>query len=218
MAQPTCCRCLPEKSPDYELMCTSPGYIYEHNQQEAVLEASQVHDPMAAYLVVLSSALYERISLVNSTSIGLCHNLALKLRYMTLVMGLVGILSPFVTAYEDASLLESSAKLRMAARQWQTAFCPSQLKTVPYFELPMPISRVRLLMQFRMGSHALPVEQGRLAKPAVPRHLRRCTLCRTRALGDERHFAFCRLQGSDFTKWNWQLKIWLSMHLAWAGG
>ena len=65
---------------------------------------------------------------------------------------------------------------------------PSQLKTVPYFELPMPISRVRLLMQFRMGSHALPVEQGRLAKPAVPRHLRRCTLCGTRALGDERHF------------------------------
>ena len=67
---------------------------------------------------------------------------------------------------------------------------PSQLKTVPYFELPMPISRVQLLMQFRMGSHALPVEQGRLAKPAVPRHLRRCTLCGTRALGDERHFVF----------------------------
>ena len=33
-------------------------------------------------------------------------------------------------------------------------------------------------------------EQGRLAKPAVPRHLRRCTLCGTRALGDERHFVF----------------------------
>ena len=45
-------------------------------------------------------------------------------------------------------------------------------------------------MQFRMGSHALPVERGRLAKPAVPRHLRRCTLCGTRALGDERHFVF----------------------------
>ena len=40
-------------------------------------------------------------------------------------------------------------------------------------------------MQFRMGSHALPVEQGRLAKPAVPRHLRRCILCGTRALGDD---------------------------------
>ena len=34
---------------------------------------------------------------------------------------------------------------------------PSQLKTAPYFEIPMPISRLRLLMQFRMGSHALPV-------------------------------------------------------------
>ena len=70
---------------------------------------------------------------------------------------------------------------------------PSQLKTVPYFELPVPISRLQLLMQFRMGSHALPVEQGRLARPAVPQHLRRCTLCGTRALGDERHFGFdCR--------------------------
>ena len=44
---------------------------------------------------------------------------------------------------------------------------PSQLKTEPYFEIPMPISRLRLLMQFRMGSHALPVEQGRLARPAI---------------------------------------------------
>ena len=45
-------------------------------------------------------------------------------------------------------------------------------------------------MQFRMGSHALPVEQGRIERPAIPRHLRRCTLCETRALGDERHFVF----------------------------
>ena len=67
---------------------------------------------------------------------------------------------------------------------------PSQFETVPYFQIPMPISRLRLLMQFRMGSHALLVEQGRLARPAIPRHLRRCTLCETRALGDERHFVF----------------------------
>ena len=67
---------------------------------------------------------------------------------------------------------------------------PSQLKTVPYFEIPMPISRLRLLMQFRMGPHALPVEQGRLARPAIPWHLRRCTLCETRALENERHFVF----------------------------
>ena len=45
-------------------------------------------------------------------------------------------------------------------------------------------------MQFQMGSHALPVEQGRLARLAIPLHLRRCTLCETRALGDERHFVF----------------------------
>ena len=47
-------------------------------------------------------------------------------------------------------------------------------------------------MQFRLGSHALPVEQGRLAKPAFPWHLRRSgsTLCGTRALGDQRHFVF----------------------------
>ena len=54
----------------------------------------------------------------------------------------------------------------------------------------MPISRLQLLMQFRMGSHALPAEQGRLARPAIPWHLRRCTLCETKALGDERHFVF----------------------------
>ena len=62
----------------------------------------------------------------------------------------------------------------------------------------MPISRVQLLMQFRMGSHALPVEQSRLARPAIPRHLRRCTLCETRAWGDEifdcPHFAHIRHQ------------------------
>ena len=29
------------------------------------------------------------------------------------------------------------------------------MKTVPYFEVPMPISRLQLLMQFRTGSHAL---------------------------------------------------------------
>ena len=59
----------------------------------------------------------------------------------------------------------------------------SQLKTVPYFEIPMPISGLRLLMQFRMGSHALPVEQGRLARPAISRHLRRCTFCESRGIG-----------------------------------
>ena len=53
-----------------------------------------------------------------------------------------------------------------------------------------PLSRVRVLMQFRMGSHSLPIEQGRLARPMIPRQLRRCTLCDTRGVGDERHYVF----------------------------
>ncbi len=36
--------------------------------------------------------------------------------------------------------------------------------------------------------HDLPIEQGRMARPIVPRYLRRCTLCSRRAVGDERHF------------------------------
>ena len=55
---------------------------------------------------------------------------------------------------------------------------------------PCLFSRMRLLMQFRMGSHSLPVEQGRLARPMIPRQLRRCTLCDTHAIGDERHYVF----------------------------
>ncbi len=40
------------------------------------------------------------------------------------------------------------------------------------------------------GWQALPVEQGRIEMPKVPRHLRRCTFCATSAIGDERHCVF----------------------------
>ena len=60
----------------------------------------------------------------------------------------------------------------------------------PYYELPMSITKLRSLFYFRMGSHLLPVEQGQLARPGVPRHLRSCTFCPHRALGDERHCIF----------------------------
>ena len=56
-------------------------------------------------------------------------------------------------------------------------FRQGRLGFEPYFGIPMPLSRMRLLMQFRMGSHSLPIEQGRLARPVIPRQLRRCTLC-----------------------------------------
>ena len=67
---------------------------------------------------------------------------------------------------------------------------PSNLRFEPYYELPMGISKLRALMQFRLGSHALPIEQGRFARPAVPHHLRRCTVCDTQAVGDELHCVF----------------------------
>ena len=55
---------------------------------------------------------------------------------------------------------------------------------------PMVISKHRALVQFRLGSHTLPIEQGRFARPAVPRHLRRCTVCITQAVGDQLHCVF----------------------------
>ncbi len=67
---------------------------------------------------------------------------------------------------------------------------PDKVRCEPYYELPMGIARLRALVQFRVGSHALPVEQGRYARPALPRHLRRCNLCSTQALGDELHYVF----------------------------
>ena len=38
--------------------------------------------------------------------------------------------------------------------------------------------------------HSLPVEQGRFVRPSLPRHLRRCDLCNTQAVGDELHYVF----------------------------
>ncbi len=33
------------------------------------------------------------------------------------------------------------------------------------FELLISLSKLRRLMQFRLGSHDLPIEQGRMARP-----------------------------------------------------
>ena len=63
---------------------------------------------------------------------------------------------------------------------------PGCMPSEPYFELPISIKRLRTLVQFRLGSHRLPIEQGRWTR--VPRFLRRCTLCVHHAPGDERHF------------------------------
>ena len=65
-----------------------------------------------------------------------------------------------------------------------------QFSGEPYHDLPTSITKLRLLLHFRMGCHSLPVEQGRLGRPSVPRHLRRCMLCAACAVGDERHCVF----------------------------
>ena len=67
---------------------------------------------------------------------------------------------------------------------------PNKVHCEPYYELPMSITRLRALVQFRLGSHSLPVEQGRFVRPSLPRHLRRCDLCNTQAVGDELHYVF----------------------------
>ena len=51
-----------------------------------------------------------------------------------------------------------------------------------YWEVPMSTAK---LQRIRMGSHLLPIEQGRHLR--LPRHRRVCRLCRTGALGDDRH-------------------------------
>ncbi len=58
------------------------------------------------------------------------------------------------------------------------------------YVLPLPVRKLRSIFPFWVGAHSLPVEQGRIEMPQVPRHLRRCTFCATNAIGDERHCVF----------------------------
>ena len=54
-----------------------------------------------------------------------------------------------------------------------------------YWEVPMSIAKLQRILRFRIGSHLLPIEQGRHLR--LPRHRRVCRVCHTGALGDERH-------------------------------
>ena len=56
-----------------------------------------------------------------------------------------------------------------------------------YWEVPVSIAKLQRMLRFRIGSHLLPIEQGRHLR--LPRHRRVCRLCHTEALGDERHTA-----------------------------
>ena len=94
----------------------------------------------------------------------------------------LGMASPFLGGRIQAHLCTYWC-LRWLSR-------PEQCSVGPYYDLPFSIKKLRSILHFRMGLHALPIEQGRLDRSAVPRHLRQCTFCTTRAVGDERHCLF----------------------------
>ena len=121
----------------------------------------------------------------------LCGNWAagVRKRYLSLSMQ-----SPFTSAgvcAVDAPTFQKKlsdeyklvwAGLHVSPRTAPTArakFCtyfrwlsrPGGMPSEPYFELPISLSKLRSLVQFRVGSHDLPIEQGRMARPAVPRYL-----------------------------------------------
>ncbi len=80
-----------------------------------------------------------------------------------------------------------SGAIRLAGLAHVALYCPQRVpisapvsagykaSVDPHCALPMSITKLRLLLYFRMGSHLLHDEQGRLARPGVPRQLRTCT-------------------------------------------
>ena len=56
------------------------------------------------------------------------------------------------------------------------------------FSTPVHISQLRLLIQFRTGSHKLPIVTGRWLN--IPRSQRVCQACQTSSVCDEYHLVF----------------------------
>ena len=83
----------------------------------------------------------------------------------------------------DPRLSSSSGVKLCTYQRWFArpagSHCPN------YWDVPMGTAKLQRIFRFRMGSHMLPIEQGRHLQ--LPRHRRVCKLCRTGALGDERH-------------------------------
>ncbi len=67
---------------------------------------------------------------------------------------------------------------------------PYKLNSEPYYELTLPVTKLRSVVHFRMGACALSIEQGRIGKRKVPRQLRGYPFCTTNAMGQERHCGF----------------------------
>ena len=92
-------------------------------------------------------------------------------------------LASFDSLPQDPRLAPSAGVKLCTYHRWfgrpQNAACPS------YWESPMGNAKLHRILRFRMGSHHLPIEEGRHFNQ--PRASRVCNLCNTAALGDERH-------------------------------
>ena len=113
------------------------------------------------------------------------------------------VLVPHKILHDTVSIFAQSPKL--AANVVRDG--GNQNKTdLPSIPVPMSTARLQRILRFRMGSHLLPIEQGRHLR--LPRHRRMCRLYLTGALADERHMllvgpAHLQLQisGTSFLYW-----------------
>lgn len=80
----------------------------------------------------------------------------------------------------EARLSPSSGIKLCTHQRWLArpagSHCPN------YWDSLMDTAKLQRVFRFCMGSHMLPIEQGRHLQ--LPRHRRVCKLCRTGALGD----------------------------------
>ena len=130
----------------------------------------------AAQVLQCFSALDEPLPLVADAPIAIDINLLQELF-------LRDRLASFDSLPQDPRLAPSAGVQLCTYHRWfgrpQNAACPS------YWESPMGNAKLHRILRFRMGSHHLPVEEGRHFN--LPRASRVCNLCNTDALGDERH-------------------------------
>ena len=92
---------------------------------------------------------------------------------------------PFQGLDVDPRTCPSSGVMCCTYARWFTrpkGLCKS------FLNVPVPISLVRRFIQFRTGSHCLPVVLGRFQ--AVPRSQRLCTVCSMNVVCDEFHVVF----------------------------
>ena len=130
----------------------------------------------AAQVLQCFSALGEPLPLVADAPIAIDINLLQELF-------LRDRLASFDSLPQDPRLAPSAGVKLCTYHRWfgrpRNAACPS------YWESPMGNAKLHRILRFRMGSHHLPVEEGRHFN--LPRASRVCNLCNTDALGDERH-------------------------------